>query len=164
MDITGSQLVEHVMRRAALRDPEEARQAIFNALTALGERMEDLHAHAISARLPAEFRSALCWRAGCGAPDASLQAAVARRSAIPESMALEQLQVVCEELGHLLDDDARRLLALDFQGGELGWFDARDERANAPPHDRSEGKPSRNTLAEGRPSTGNPLSEARPGR
>lgn len=161
MDSSERQLINGVMDGAGIADADEARQVIFSTLTALGERMEDLHAQALAPRLPLAFRTALCWRAGCGATEATLQASVARRCRIPEAQAFEHVQVICEQLGRFFDEDARKLLALDFPAEVLGWFDQRAEPITASPPPGT-APSSGTTLANGIPGTPTPLSEARP--
>jgi uncharacterized protein (DUF2267 family) len=150
-----TRLVEDVMQRMGTHREAEARTALHATLSTLGEHLPAADAEAIAAELPADFAALLR-----GAiPDTFLgldafQARVARRSGVSSSFAREHAQAVCAALDDLLAPATRARL----RGGvwpELLRPSLRDRFGPTMP---ATGR----SLAEGRPGSRHPLSEAHP--
>lgn len=150
------ELVETVRTRMGGATKDEAVAAIHATLAALGEHMGSIDALAVAAALPPPFDATLRNHIVDMKHDLrSFYARVAAREGVELGFAMEHAQAVCRAL-MLVGDDVDEHLSVDVWP-ELLRPGLADARASAPP---SSGRG--RTLADGRPGSAHPLSEAPP--
>jgi len=149
-----SDLNSKVMLYGGLRE-ERARPVILSVLTALRRQLGSPEAEALADELPAELATAL--RHGSYAGGDDLVASVAAIEQVSAAEAVEHVACVGRALAELLPTDllARLRRTLPVHSAKL-------LEPSAPATDEVYAHPGRATLAEGRPGSRHPLSEARP--
>jgi uncharacterized protein (DUF2267 family) len=150
-----------VAERAGI-EPEAAATVVEATLTALAERLLDLDARALAARLPPSWASLLA-RGGSGDFDPDgLYTRVRLKTGLTPGQALERAQVVCQVLALALDETGRKHLALHLPPEWHPLFTPR--AASAPPFALHGASRRRmvpgvgTTLASGHPGPRHPLS------
>lgn len=157
--MTEAELSSYVIAHGGFVDAAEAARAVDAVLAVLGERLGRPEAGALADALPPSWAAPLQTAGFDRAFDADeLCARVAARQGIALGFAREQATVVARAVASALSDEAlarlRRALSPD-----LGALFARPEATPAPEHAiLARGR----TLADGRPGSRHPLSEAAP--
>lgn len=143
-------------------DEASARALLDAALRALSQQLGAAAAEALAGELPGTLGEALRGvNHGHPANADALFTAVRRARRLRKSVAVEQVQVVCQALAEHLGSDALRALQrnLPEDVGELFVVPPRPTPLQSPRLDRS-----RHTLAEGYGGGGRPLFASRPER
>ena len=156
--------LRRVRELGALNDDEHAERAAKATLAVLSEVLTPDEAERCKRRLPRELGVLLVGRYPAlvfGMDE--LAARVARAEHAMPGVAREHVEAVCTVIGEALGAETRMLLAgrLDFGLGRLFTLPPKPTR---PPPPRKRGRRHPSTLAEGRPGSEHPISEARPSR
>lgn len=150
------ELVETVRVRMGGATQDEAVAATHATLAALGEHMGSIDALAVAAALPPPFDATLRNNIVDIRHDLdSFYARVAAREGVALGFAMEHAQAVCRALVLVLGEDVHEHLSVDVWPELL-----RPGVADRTPPPPSSGRGS--TLADGRPGSAHPLSEAPP--
>jgi uncharacterized protein (DUF2267 family) len=160
--MTHDEFLSRVAEHAGFSDPEAAASTVHSVLGVVGERLRRADVEALGEDLPDRLTEAL--RGAVHGQDfdlAELHARVARREQVRPGFAVEHTGVVCQVLAESLSPALLHRLrdALPEPMGAL--FTPRE---SAEPFEYVHLDPSRRTLAEGRPGSRHPLSEAHPER
>ncbi|HVY48235.1 MAG TPA: DUF2267 domain-containing protein [Minicystis sp.] len=153
--------LEHVGERAALDDLGRALDVTTATLHALSDALTPDEAARCARALPRSLAGALVGRAPPSVRSiAALVAEVAAAAHERDGVAREHAEAVCDVVAEALDAETRALVVRRL-GPELGrLFTWRGDEASferPPPHG-----PRRTNLAEGRPGSAHPISEAAP--
>jgi uncharacterized protein (DUF2267 family) len=161
--MTFEDLVFHTAERTGL-PREQARQILILVVQVLGEGLRHSRAEALADDLPQELARPLR-EAPHGAPFdlAELFGRVASRENVGVGFGVEHVKLVCRLLGEHFSAASRYQFQNSFPEEIAALFEPPTEprhHGGAPVHLH----PERGTLAEGRPGSRHPLSEARPDR
>ena len=160
--MTHDELLSHVAGHAGLADRQEAERTVRAVLEVLGERLSGPVLQALAEDLPAPLAASL--RGGVPHQDfnlAQLHARVASRTGGPLGRAVELTDVVCQVLARALPPGTVYRVREALPEPMSALFTPREP---AEEFEYVHLEPGRRTLAEGRPGSLHPLSEARPER
>jgi uncharacterized protein (DUF2267 family) len=151
--------VGRVRELGALADDHGAEVAIVATLGALSDALTPDEARRCAEHLPAEFAARLTGRA---APGPSSIDGIARALGGEANLgfAREHVEAVCAVVAAALDSETREVLVKHL-GGDLGPI-FQDRPPTTRPEPASRRRRHRQILAEGRPGSAHPLSEAAP--
>jgi len=153
-------LTQAVLERGALETESEAERTVQAVLSVLAERLSRSEAEALADELPATWAETL--RAGRferAFERDELVVRVAEREGVPRGFALEHTEVVCATLAGALSEATMARLERALTPSLLTLFTRR--ALSATPPERAIGGHG-HTLADGRPGSRRPLSEAVP--
>ncbi|WP_428267385.1 DUF2267 domain-containing protein [Haliangium sp.] len=166
--LTPEDFVQRVQERAGLSSPEEATAAIEITLAVLGEGLSHDEAGAVAEALPAPFAEPLRRAHFTAAHEpGTFYARITAREGAPPGMAIEHAQVVCQEVGEAITAETRDRLERALPAPLAALFQPRPIPAAAPPRPTpapAVAPGAGHTLADGRPGSLTPLSEAEAGR
>jgi len=168
------ELIERVRERAALATPAEAERAVAATLGVLGGCLTRGERAMLAGDLPPRAAWALALAGGfagfaglgglAGEVDlAQLYRRVGEREGVAPSFAAEHAQVVCQEIARAVSPETLALLRRHLPEELAGLLAV--PPVDAPPPPPGEGIETirrRSTLAEGRPGSLHPVSEAAP--
>ncbi|AKJ06096.1 DUF2267 domain-containing protein [Archangium gephyra] len=160
--MTHDELLSHVAEHAGLPGREEAERTVGAVLSVLGERLSWPVVQALAEDLPAPLATRL--RDVSPHQDfnlAELHARVAGRTRVPLGQAVEHTGLVCQFLAETLSPGTLHRLREALPGPMSALF---TPRGPVEGFEYVHLEPGRGTLAEGRPGSHHPLSEARPER
>jgi uncharacterized protein (DUF2267 family) len=161
--MTYETFVDEVGWRAGLAGAQPAEHAVQATLELVGSRLAAGDARTLAAQLPGGLAALVA-----GAPDhhafglSELFVQVASRERVSLGAAVEHTKVVCEVLTECVDADTRTLLQARLPPDWAALFRVR-ERSNgdqAAVAAAAAGHGNGHTLADGRPGSAHPLSEA----
>lgn len=158
--------VAEVELRGGFADPGEAERAVAAVARVLGQRLLPEERASLVAVLPGPVAARLSAAAYERDFDAGeLYDRVARATAIGHGFGMEHTQAVCQVIGGLLPEDARRRLQKALPPELHPLFEPRD--LGSPPPRPVHGRPpvepgAGTTLATGRPGSRHPVSDAQP--
>jgi uncharacterized protein (DUF2267 family) len=158
--------IEQIQERSGFAGPAEAARAVDATLSALRERLVDDEAGALAQALPEPMAQIL--RRGAYDCDFGLDELYRRageREGVPLGFATEHTQVVCQVLAETIGAELLRRLQQHLPGDLAALLTSRPPLAEPPEPERRprEIAPGAGaTLAEGRPGSRHPLSEAHP--
>ncbi|MCA9672337.1 MAG: DUF2267 domain-containing protein [Myxococcales bacterium] len=159
-----AELVREVARREGVSRPsEEVRRDMRAVLAVLGGLLPDDLRKRVAVQLPPPADDAMLVARTDRVPEAvaaeELYRRVARRRSLRLGVALERAQVICLVIGDAVDLASAEALADAFgEHGEALFF----ERPIAAPPPRPHRPSGAHTIADGRPGSTHPLSEAAP--
>jgi uncharacterized protein (DUF2267 family) len=160
MQMTHEELVDEVMGHAGLGSPAEAERAIRAVFEVLAERVSRSEAEALADELPATLAEPL--RHGHYERDFDLDelyARVAFREAVSPGFAMEHTLSTCQVVAQVVSARVLERLQRALPGAIASLFELRATASGPLPRQRVAAH--RNTLAEGRPGSQRPLSDAR---
>ncbi len=160
--MTHAEFLSQVAGRTGLEAPGEADRATRAVLEAVGARLTRQDRRVLAEDLPAPLTDML-WSGPPGQDFGleELHARVAEREHVREGFAVEHTDTVCQVLAEALSPAALHRLQENLPGPLAALFTPRE------PSKRFEHvhlEPGRQTLAEGRPGSQHPVSQARPER
>lgn len=151
-------LIERVQYWSGITHKRDAERAILATLKALRQALFDDEANALAQELPEPFAPSMRGGgAGAVVNTEQLYRCAARSEGVPVRIAVEHVQVVCQALASLLPAPAVTRLSR-----ALPTFAMLFEVPDRASHPMAVLSPAAGTLAEGRPGSEHPLSEARP--
>lgn len=162
--MTQEELLSHVARHTGLTDEEEAARTVRAVLEVLGERLSWPTLQALTEDLPAPLTSGLRGISPHQDQDFDLEelhARVARRTQVRLGVAVEHTDLVCQILADALSPGTLHRLRETLPEPMSALFIPREPEE---PFEHVHLDPSRGTLAEGRPGSRHPVSEAGPER
>jgi uncharacterized protein (DUF2267 family) len=160
--MTHEEFLSRVAEHTGLSGMEEAGGVVRTVLGVLGERLREPVLQALEEDLPAPLAASL--RGGGERQDfslAELHARVASRAQVRPGVAVEHTSVVCQVVAEALSAGALHKLREELPEPMGALFTPREP---GEPFEYIHLDPSRGTLAEGRPGSSHPASEARPER
>ncbi|MCC6752278.1 MAG: DUF2267 domain-containing protein [Deltaproteobacteria bacterium] len=148
--------IERVQERSGVASPEEAERIAQITLEVLGERLKETELRLVASRLPEPLAEALRRGRPAGSFDAvELYRRIGERERVPLGFAVEHAAAVCRVLAETLDPDTCLRLQLHVPLPESRVAEVLPER-----HRRVTPPGRGHTLADGRPGSRRPLSEA----
>ena len=157
--------IEEVCWRTGLQSEALAGRAAAATLQVIAERLGAVDAGALEQELPSPLAQAVGRARRHGVFDVTeLFARVAAEEPVRPGAAVEHAKVVCEVLTEALPEELRERLHARLPPDWADLFQARD-RGGEPPITTSKTSPwtpEHHTLADGRPGSSQPLSEATP--
>ncbi|NMO20103.1 DUF2267 domain-containing protein [Pyxidicoccus fallax] len=160
--MTHDEFLSRVTERAGLSDTAEAARTARAVLGVVGERLGRWERRALAEDLPAPLTGML--EDGTSGQDfdlAELHARVACREHVRPGFAMEHTGIVCQVLAEALSEGTLHRLHERLPGPIAALFTPREHRER---FEYIHLDPGRGTLAEGRPGSRHPLSEAHPVR
>lgn len=157
--MTRDELLSHVAERAGLPGPQEAERTVRVVLGVISEQLSGPTVQALAEDLPPPLSSSL--HAGGPHPSldlAELHSRVASQEQVRLGFAVEHTAVVCQVLAEELSSGTLQRLHDTLPEPIGALFTPREPGA---PFEHVHLDPVRRTLAEGRPGSQHPLSEAR---
>jgi uncharacterized protein (DUF2267 family) len=166
--LTAESFINEVCWRTGIRAPDSADRAIRAALTTVGERLTAEDAHAVAEELPPALSAMVGGAHHHAELDVrELYAAVQAEEGSSPGAAFEHAKVVCEVLSEAVSQPTRiRLQArLPTEWAQLFVPRERPSLGEDDPSALPRGVPAGHghTLADGRPGSRRPISEAVPG-
>jgi uncharacterized protein (DUF2267 family) len=155
--MTYETFMDEVGWRAGLAGSQPSEGAVRATLELVGQRLAADDARTLAAQLPGGLAALVA-----SAPEhhpfglSQLFVLVASRERVPLGAAVEHAKVVCEVLTECVDADTRALLHARLPPDWAALFRVRERGGDGHGHARG------HTLADGRPGSAHPISEAEP--
>ena len=159
-----AEILDGIAERGGFRDRAQAEEAALATLEVLGQGLLEEEARDLSRELPYRLGLALfCARRVKPFGAEELYERVSRRERVARCFGMEHAQIVCGLVGELLSPGARARLCAHLPKDLAALFEPHGAASAEPPWTPTARAPAPGegtTLADGRPGSGHPISEA----